>query len=133
MADRRVPEFSLNNCAQSPKKTFMYPKFHTISVSKYTKCHISTNLSSSLKLCLLYCQKYSPLYRQIAASLKKNRLSGNTVHKYISRFWFFLKIKMLHAHLQNRKYCQCRDMKTVDSTLGSSGCFLWLKSMVQDF
>ena len=71
MADRRVPKFSLNICAQSPKKTFMCPKFRTNPVLMYTKCHISTNLSSFLKLCLLYCQKYLPLLQQIADSLKK--------------------------------------------------------------
>ena len=57
MANRRVPKFFLNNCAQSSKKTFMCPKFCTNPVLKYTKCHISTNLSNFLKLCLLYCQK----------------------------------------------------------------------------
>ena len=71
MANRRVPKFSLNNCAQSPKKTFMCPKFCTNPVLMYTKCHISTNLSSFLKLCLLYCQKYLPLLQQIADLLKK--------------------------------------------------------------
>ena len=71
MANRRVPKFSLDNCPQSLKKTFMCPKFHTNPVLKYTKCHISTNLSSFLKLCLLYCQKYLPLLQQIADSLKK--------------------------------------------------------------
>ena len=76
MANRRVPKFSLNNCAQSPKKTFMCPKFHTNPVLKYTKYHISTNLSSFLKLCLLYCQKYLPLLQQIADSLKKIGLVG---------------------------------------------------------
>ena len=57
MTNRRVPEFSLNNCAQSSEKTFVCPKFHTNPVLKYTKCHISTSLSNFLKLCLLYCQK----------------------------------------------------------------------------
>ena len=82
MANWRVPEFSLSNCAQSLKKTFMCPKFHTNPVLKYTKCHISTNLSSFPKLCLLYCQKYLPLLRQIADSLKKNWFSENTAWKY---------------------------------------------------
>ena len=71
MANWQVPKFSLNNCAQSPKKTFMCPKFHTNAVLKYTKCHISTNLSSFLKQYLLYCQKYLPLLQHIADSLKK--------------------------------------------------------------
>ena len=55
MANRRVPKFSLNNCAQSFKKTIMCPKFCTNPVLKYTKCYISTNLSNFLKLRLLYC------------------------------------------------------------------------------
>ena len=71
MANRRVPKFSLSICAQSPKKTFMCPKFRTNPVLMYTKRHISTNLSSFLKLCLLYCQKDLPLLQQIADSLKK--------------------------------------------------------------
>ena len=57
MANWRVPKFFLNNCAQSSKKTFMCPKFHTNPVFKDTKCHISTNLSNFVKLCSLYCQK----------------------------------------------------------------------------
>ena len=76
MANQQVPKFSLNNCAQSPKKTFMCPKFRTNPALKYTKCHISTNLSSFLKLCLLYCQKYMPLLQQITDSLKKIGLVG---------------------------------------------------------
>ena len=44
MASRRVPKLSENNCAQSFKKTFMYSKFCTNPVLKYSKCHISTNL-----------------------------------------------------------------------------------------
>ena len=46
MASRRVPKLSYNNCAQSSKKTFMWPKFRTDPVLKYRyiKCHISTNL-----------------------------------------------------------------------------------------
>ena len=69
MANRRVPIFSLNNCAQSSKKPFMCAKFHTNPVIKYTQCHISTNLSNFLKLCLLYCQKLftlAPTNRQFA-------------------------------------------------------------------
>ena len=79
MANRRVPKFSLNYCAQSPKKTFMCPKFRTNPVLMYAKRHISTNLSSFLKLCLLYCQKYLPLLQQIADSLKKIGLVGALV------------------------------------------------------
>ena len=80
MANWRVPKFSLNNCAQSRKKTFMCPKFRTNAVLMYTKCHISTNLSSFLKLCLLYCQKYLLLLQQIADSLKKIGLVGTLLH-----------------------------------------------------
>ena len=36
MANRQVPEFSSNNCAQSPEKTFMCPKFRTNPVLKHT-------------------------------------------------------------------------------------------------
>ena len=79
MANRRLPKFSLNNCAQSPEKTFMCLKFRTNPVLMYTKCHISTNLSNFLKLCLLYCQKYLPLLQHIADSLKKIGLVGTLV------------------------------------------------------
>ena len=78
LADWRVPKFSLNNCAQSSKMAFMRPKFCTNPVLKNTKCHISTNLSNFLKLCLLYCQKLfavAPANRRFA---EKNRLSRNT-------------------------------------------------------
>ena len=88
MANQRVPKFSLNICAQSPKKMFVCPKFQTNPVLKYTKCHISTNLSSFLKLCLLYCQKYLHLLEQIADSLKKIGLVRTLVQpiqwRYIS-------------------------------------------------
>ena len=87
MANRRVPKFSLNNCAQSPKKTFMCVKFHTNAVLMYTKCHISTNLSSFLKLCLLYCQKYLPLLQQIPDSLKIIGLVGTLVVLVIYNFF----------------------------------------------
>ena len=78
MANRRVPKFSWSNCAQSPKKTFMCPKFCTNPVLKYTKCHISTNLSNFLKLYLLYCQKLFALAPTNRRFAEKNRLSGNT-------------------------------------------------------
>ena len=78
ITDRRVPKFSLNNCAQSSKKTFMCPKFLTNPVIKYTRCHISTNLSNFLKLCLLYCQKLFVLAPTNCRFAEKNRLSGNT-------------------------------------------------------
>ena len=72
IANWRVPKFSLNSCAQSSKKTFMCPKFHTNPVFKYIKCHISTNLSNFLKLCLLYCQKLfalAPTNRRFAEKI----------------------------------------------------------------
>ena len=78
MANWLVPKFSLSNCAQGPKKTFMCPKFRANPILKYTKYHISTDLLKFLKLCLLYCQKLfalSPTNRQFA---ERNRLSGNT-------------------------------------------------------
>ena len=58
MANQQVAKFSLYNCAQSPKTTFLCPKFRTNPVLKYTKYHISTKLSSFLELYLLYRQKY---------------------------------------------------------------------------
>ena len=76
MANRRVPKISLNNCAQSPKKTFMCPKFRINAALKYTKCHISTKLSSFLELYLPYCQKYLLLLQHIANLLKKVGLVG---------------------------------------------------------
>ena len=78
MTNRRVPKFSLNNCAQSSKKMFMCPKFCTNPVLNYTKCHLSTNLSNFLKLCLLLyiAKNYLPLLQQIADSLKKIGLVG---------------------------------------------------------
>ena len=78
MANRQVPKFSSNNCAQSSKKAFMCPKFHTTPVFKYTKCHISTNVSSFLKLCLLNCQKLFALPATNRRFAEKIRLSGNT-------------------------------------------------------
>ena len=81
MANRRVPKFSFNNCAQGPKKTFMFPKFHANPVLKYTKCYISTNLSNFIKLCLLYCQKLFALAAKNCRFSEKNRLSGNTERK----------------------------------------------------
>ena len=81
LANRQVPNFSLNNCAQSFKKTFMCPKFCTNSVLKYTKCHISTNLSNFLKLCSLYCQKLFALAPTNRRFAEKNWLGGNTGQK----------------------------------------------------
>ena len=72
MANRRVPKFSLNNCAQSFKKTFMCPKVCFNPVLKYTKCHVSTNSSNFLKLCYYTAKTYLLLLQQIADSLKKS-------------------------------------------------------------
>ena len=77
MANRRVPKFSSNKCAQSSKKTFMCPNFRTNPVLKYTKCRIFTNLSNFLKLCLLYCKKLFALAPTNCRFAEKNRLSGN--------------------------------------------------------
>ena len=73
------PNFFLDNCAQSPQKLFMCPKFRTNPVLKYTICHIPTNLSNFLKLCLsiLYCQKVFALAITNLRFAEKNRLSGN--------------------------------------------------------
>ena len=55
----------------------MCPKFRTNPVLKYTKCHISTNLSNFLKLLITLLQKnYLPLLQQIADLLKKIGLVG---------------------------------------------------------
>ena len=78
MANWRVPKFSTNNCAQSFKKTIMCPKFCTNPVLKYTKCHISTNLSNFVKLRLVYCQNLSALAPTNRRLAEKNQLSGNT-------------------------------------------------------
>ena len=86
MAKRRVPKFTLNNCAQSSKKTFICPKFYTNPVLKHTKCHISTNLSNFLKLCLLYCQKLFALAPTNHRFAEKNRLSGNTAAQFKEPF-----------------------------------------------
>ena len=65
MANRRVPKFSLNNCDQSSKKTFMCPEFCTNPVLKYTKCQIFQSY-------IYYIAKnYLPLLQQIAGLLKK--------------------------------------------------------------
>ena len=79
MANRRVAKISLNNCAQSSKTTFMCPKFCTNPVLKYTKCHISTNLSNLLKLCLLYCQELFALAPTNRRFTEKNSLVGTLV------------------------------------------------------
>ena len=87
MANSQKPKFSLNNCAQSPKKTFMCPKFRANPELKYTKCHTSTNLSNFLKLCLLYCQKLFALAPTNRWFAEKIWLSGNTGQPiYIGRY-----------------------------------------------
>ena len=85
-ANWRVPKFSLNYCAQSSKKMFMCPKFCTNPVLKYTKCHISTNLSNFLALCSLYCQKLFALAPTNRRFAEKNRLSGNTAALHRKKF-----------------------------------------------
>ena len=58
----------------------MSPKFRINPVLKYTKCHISTNLSNFLKLCSLYCKKLfalAPTNRRFAE--KKIGLVGTLV------------------------------------------------------
>ena len=83
-ANRQVPKFSWNNCAQSCKKMFMCPKFWTNPALKYTKCHISTNLLNFLKLCFLHCKKLFALAPTNRRFAEKNRLSGNTGHPSLS-------------------------------------------------
>ena len=56
MANRRVPNF-LETIVPKAIKNFFCPNFRTNRVFRYTKCHVSTNLLSFLKLCLPYCQK----------------------------------------------------------------------------
>ena len=56
----------------------MCPKFRTYPVLKHTKCHISTNMSHFLKLCLLYCPKFFALAPTNRWFAERNRLSGNT-------------------------------------------------------
>ena len=82
MVNRRVLKFSLSNCAQSSKKTFMCSNFCTNPVLKYTQCHISTNLSNFLRLCLLYCQTLLALAPTNRRFAEKSRLSGNTGHDH---------------------------------------------------
>ena len=51
---------------------FMCPEFCTNPVLKYTKCHVSTNLSKFLKLHLLYYQKLfalAPTNRRFAEKI----------------------------------------------------------------
>ena len=60
----------------------MCPKFCTNPVFKYTKCHISTNLSNFLKLHLLYCQNLFPIAPTNRRFAEKYRLRGNTGKEY---------------------------------------------------
>ena len=68
----------------------MCPKFPTNPLLKYTKCLISTNLFSFLKLCLPYYQKLFALAPTNRRFAEKNRPSGNSdvLTAYIK---FFLK------------------------------------------
>ena len=111
MANRRVPKFSWNNCAQSYKKTFMCPKFRTNPVLKYTKCHISTNLSNFLKQCLLYCQKFFALAPTNRWFAEKNWLSGNTGCKYVLDKAFVLSRE---KNLPNSKFVVLSNFYFVD-------------------
>ena len=56
-ATGECPNFLETIVRKALKKTFVCPNICTNRVLKYTKCHISTNLLSFLKLCLPYCQK----------------------------------------------------------------------------
>ena len=72
MANRQVLKFFGKNCAQSFKKTFMRPNFHSNQIPKYTKCHIFTNWLSFPKLCVYhFAENYLPLLQQIADWLNK--------------------------------------------------------------
>ena len=98
IANRRVPKFSLYNCAQNSKKTFMCPEFHSNPVFEYTKCHISTNLSNFLKLCLLYCQKLFALAPTNRRFAEKNRLSENTA------VYLFVYLKPSNIPMEMRSF-----------------------------
>ena len=77
-ATGECPNFLETIVRKALKKTFVCPNICTNRVLKYTKCHISTNLLSFLKLCLPYCQKLfalAPTNRWLA---EKNRTVGNT-------------------------------------------------------
>ena len=76
MANQLVPKFSLNNCAQSSKKTFMCPKFCTNPELKYTKCHISPNCQIFQGYIYYTAKNYLFLPQQIADLLKKIGLVG---------------------------------------------------------
>ena len=105
-----MPKFSLNNCAQSSKKTFMCPKFRTNPVLKYIQCHISTNLSNFLKLCLLYCKKLLTLAPTNRRFAEKNWLSGNTVLELCQ---FFEILDCFHENVEKLGVKQQSKLKTL--------------------
>ena len=122
MANRRVPKFSLTNCVQTSKTTFMCPKFCTNPVLKYTKCHISTNLSSFLKLCLLYCQKLFALAPTNRRFTEKNRLRGNTV----GSLWNVGTIIFMKVHCTlNYFWKYCSNFWVHLRFLGEAVAFFW--------
>ena len=62
--------------------------YRFVPVLKYTKCHISTNLSSFLKQYLSYCQKLFAFQKIADSPTKKKRLRGNAARmsaNYIKR------------------------------------------------
>ena len=61
------PKFQTNPAYQMS----YFHKFVEFSKAMPTKCHISTNLSNFLKLCLYIVKNYLPLFQQIADLLKK--------------------------------------------------------------
>ena len=105
MANQRMPKFSSNNCAQSSKKTFLCPKGRPNPVSKYTQCHISTNLSNFLKLCLLYCQKLLALAPTNRRFAEKNRLSGNAYRTTLPVLCYKRQLHLLLPSCKNKLLC----------------------------
>ena len=98
MANRRVPKFSLNNCAQSSEKKIMCPKFCTnpvyqiyaIKVYQMPHFHKFVEFSKATfttRYRIAYCQNLlalAPTNRQFA---EKNRLSGNTAGRPTILLW----------------------------------------------
>ena len=113
MANRPVPKFSWNNCAQSSKKTFMCPNFHTNRILKYTQCHISTNLLSFLKLCLPYCQTLLALAPTNCWLAEKNPPGVGTLHtavvKRIAVINKIRKVKYVRI-LQGNQWSICENL-----------------------
>ena len=78
ITNQRLPKFSLNNCAQSLKKTFMCPKFSTNPVLKHTKCHISIKFVEFCKAMFIVLPKIFALAPTNRRFTEKNQLSGST-------------------------------------------------------